>query len=95
MSDDTVKLEDLAKIALLQEFTLEEKKRQYNTQKSDSAPGLDKVTNLMLKNLSDTCLTFIVDLYNDIQIAAEIPISWKKDKTLLLKKAPATLLKNY
>lgn len=50
----------------------------------------------MLKSLSDTCLTFIVDLFNDIQIAAEIPILWKKGLvTLQLKKAPATLLKNY
>lgn len=51
-----------------------------------SAPGLDRVDNKMLGNLSEECLEALLDFFNRCWREGKLPAEWKKAKMVLIPK---------
>ncbi len=58
-------------------ITMPELQTAITTSEQTSSPGPDTISYSMLKNLSDTSLTHILNLYNNIFNLGEIPETWK------------------
>ena len=55
--------------------------------KSNSAPGLDQISNTILKNLPKNFITKLLNLYNNILEKNVFPKKWKKYLILLIPKS--------
>jgi exonuclease III len=67
------------------EFTLQELNAALKTL-SSSAPGVDEVDNLMLKNISNDFKLILLELFNKILITGSFPKSWKIAKIVMIPK---------
>ena len=95
-SDDCPKFGDKECFNLLEQFTHQEIVDAISTLKTDSAPGLDKITNNMLKNITAPMIEVIKEHFNCVLASSVVPTNWKEGLvTLLLKRTPATILANY
>lgn len=50
-----------------------------------SAPGIDGISYLMIANLPNKILTYLLSLYNQILSGKEIPAEWQHQLAILLK----------
>ncbi len=73
-------------IALNLPFTLDELNRCLAA-RSGSAPGMDRLSYLMLKNMSGTALNIVLDLLNTVWARGVLPDSWKEALVIPIPKA--------
>ncbi len=66
-------------------FTLREL-RTALSKSNQSSPGPDKIHYQFLTNLPDSCLTLLLDIFNNIWITGKIPISWKQANIIPIPK---------
>ena len=69
------------------ETTINELKSVLKKFKNNKAPGLDNITNIVLKNLPPIALKFLVEIINSCMKLNYFPTQWKKAKILVIPKA--------
>lgn len=52
----------------------------------DSAPGLDNIDYLMLKNLPNNAKKYILDLFNEFWLTKHLPNSWREYQVIFIDK---------
>ena len=78
------------------EISPEEVKKAINKSKNNKAPGIDDISNEFWKNLPDTWIQHVTDLFNRMYDEGRVPEDWSKSKMIMLyKKGDPNLPENY
>ena len=89
-------LTDEDNLKMAEDFTMKELLEAIARLKEEKAPGQDKITPQVLKEMGREAREFLLNMYNNIWRSGVIPDSWNVgDVVLLLKCAPASNIKQY
>lgn len=92
---ETAKI-DMINLDLEPKILPSETRKAILSQKTDKAPGPDKITNEILKGNIDELIPILTKIFNDIMISGNIPEQWETSHiTLIHKKGPRENIGNY
>ncbi|XP_037876062.1 LINE-1 retrotransposable element ORF2 protein isoform X1 [Bombyx mori] len=92
----TTTTEDMQDTEPIPPILKEETERAITTQKLEKAPGLDQITNELLKTFMPVIVPKLTNLFNEIITAEVIPEDWVKSVIVLLhKKGDKRDINNY
>lgn len=72
-------------------FTMEELHQVLQMLKRNSAPGHDRITNRLLRNLDDETIQALLDLFNQHWETGTLPEQWKRSDIILIPKPHKSL----